>query len=145
MSTYNVFSAFSYDALIDKVFEYKKKHANGQRYWISAIQLDTAYLRWPRHLSVKILEPEQKESILKSAEKALYYGIKEFTKDNYGFSNVEIQKMKRLYDYAVGKDDFDVDKYRKDFVRYVDEYDKRRGTNFLETFPQLEKIYVENK
>ena len=131
--------------MIDKVFEYKKKHANGERYWVSALQLDTSYLRWPNHLSVKILTDEQKQLIYKSAEKALYYGIKEFTKDNYGFSNVEIQKIKRLYDYAIGTSDFDQDKYRKDFVKFVDEYDNRRGTKFLETFPQFDILYAENK
>ena len=83
--------------------------------------------------------------ILAAAEKALYYGIKEFTKNNYGFSNVEIQKLKRLYDYAIGLDDFNTKKYRKDFVKFVDEYDNRRGTNFLETFPQFTELYAENK
>ena len=145
MATYNALSVFSYSDLIDRVFEYKKKYANGERYWVSALQLDTSYLRWPTHLSVKILEEEHKELILKSAEKALYYGIKNFTEDNYGFSNVEIQKMKRLYDYAVGDTAFDTDKYRKDFVKFVDEYDKRRGTNFLGTFPQLKELYAEYK
>mgnify|MGYP003658444960 FL=1 len=145
MATYNALSVFSYSDLIDRVFEYKKKYANGERYWVSALQLDTSYLRWPTHLSVKILEPKHKELILDAAKKALYYGIKEFTSDNYGFSNVEIQKIKRLYDYAKGGTSFDVLKYRKDFVKFVDEYDKRRGTKFLETFPQLEEMYVENK
>jgi organic radical activating enzyme len=145
MATYNALSVFSYSDLIDRVFEYKKKYANGERYWISALQLDTSYLRWPTHLSVKILEEEHKELILKSAEKALYYGIKNFTEDNYGFSNVEIQKMKRLYDYAVGDTAFNTDKYRKDFVKFVDEYDKRRGTDFLGTFPQLKELYAEYK
>ena len=145
MATYNALSVFSYSDLIDRVFEYKKKYANGQRYWVSALQLDTSYLRWPTHLSVKILAPEHKELILKSAEKALYYGIKHFTNDNYGFSNVEIQKMKRLYDYAIGNTDFDADKYRKDFVKFVDEYDKRRDTNFLQTFPELNELYAEYK
>ena len=69
----------------------------------------------------------------------------EFTKNNYGFSNVEIQKLKRLYDYAIGVDDFNTKKYRKDFVKFVDEYDNRRGTNFLETFPQFTELYAENK
>lgn len=145
MATYNALSVFTYSDLIDRVFEYKKKHANGERYWVSALQLDTAYLRWPTHLSVKILTDEQKQLIYKSAEKALYYGIKEFTKDNYGFSNVEIQKIKRLYDYSIGTSDFNQDKYRKDFVKFVDEYDNRRKTNFLETFPQFKKLYAEYK
>ena len=115
MATFNALSVFTYSDLIDRVFEYKKKYANGERYWVSALQLDTSYLRWPTHLSVKILEPEHKELILKSAEKALYYGIKNFTDDNFGFSNVEIQKIKRTYDYAVGGSDFDVEKQRKEF------------------------------
>jgi hypothetical protein len=102
-------------------------------------------LRWPTHLSVKILEPEHKTLILKSAEKALYYGIKEFTNDNYGFSNVEIQKIKRIYDYAISEGDFNLDQNRKDFVIFVDELDKRRGTNFLETFPELKEFYAKIK
>lgn len=141
MATFNALSVFTYDEVIDRTFELKKKHANGQRYWVSALQLDTSYLRWPAHLSVKILEPEHKELIRKSAEKMLYYGIKEFTSDNYGFSNVEIQKIKRIYDYAIGEDDFQVDKYRVDFVKFVDELDKRRGTDFNATFPELKELY----
>jgi organic radical activating enzyme len=145
MATYNALSVFTYSDLIDRVFEYKKKYANGERYWVSAIQLDTSYLRWPTHLSVKILTDKQKQLIYQSAVKALYYGIKEFRGDNYGFSNVEIQKIKRLYDYAIGDTNFNVSKYRKDFVKFVDEYDTRRGTKFLETFPDFKEIYNENK
>ena len=146
MATFNALSVFSYGELIDKIFEMKKKHQNNQRYWVSAIQLDTAYLRWPSHLSVQILDDEHKELILKSAEKALYYGIKTYKHDNYGFSNVEIQKIKRIYDYAVGVSVmFDVEKNRKDFIKFVDQYDQRRGTNFVETFPQLKEFYVRNK
>lgn len=145
MATYNALSVFSYDDLIDRTFEMKKKHANGQRYWVSALQLDTSYLRWPTHLSVKILEQKHKDLILKSAEKVLYYGIKEFTHENYGFSNIEIQKIKRIYDYAISEGEFDLERNRKDFVIFVDELDKRRGTNFLETFPELNEFYAKIK
>lgn len=145
MATFNALSVFTYSDLIDRVFEMKKKHQNNNRYWVSAIQLDTSYLRWPSHLSIKILDDEHKELILKSAKKALYYGIKEFTHDNYGFSNVEIQKIKRIYDYSISNSLFDVDKNRKDFIKFVDELDIRRETNFLETFPQLKEFYARNK
>ena len=73
MATFNALSVFTYGDLIDRTFEVKKKHANGQRYWTSAIQLDTSYLRWPTFLSVKILPEEHKELILDAAKKALYY------------------------------------------------------------------------
>ena len=145
MATFNALSVFTYGDLIDRTFEVKKKHANGQRYWTSAIQLDTSYLRWPTFLSVKILPEEHKELILDAAKKALYYGIKTFTHDNYGFSNIEIQKIKRLYDYAIGTSNFQLEKFRKDFVNFVDDYDKRRNLNFKETFPELVGMYNETK
>jgi len=145
MSTFNALSVFTYGDLIDRVFDLKKQYQNNQRYWVSAVQLDTSYIRHPKHMSVKILEENHKELILQSAKKMLYYGMKEFTHDNYGFSTVEIQKLKRTYDYAVGVDDFDVDTNRRDFVKFVDQYDKRRNLNFLETFPELKEFYVKNK
>ena len=141
MSTFNALSVFGYGKLIDKIFELKLKYHNKERYWVSAIQLDTSYLRWPEHLSVKILNREDKELILEHAKKAYYYATPEFNSDYVGFSDVEVQKIKRLYDYAIAEDNFDVEKNRKDFVLFVDEHDVRRGTKFLETFPELEKLY----
>jgi organic radical activating enzyme/predicted transposase YbfD/YdcC len=145
MATYNALSVFTYDQVIEKTFELKRKHANGQRYWISALQLDTSYLRWPEHLSVKIIPKEHLNLILEQAKKMLYYGIKVFDHNNYGFSNVEIQKIKRIYDYAKSESNFDVEGNRKDFVKFVDELDRRRGTDFLTTFPQLKELYAEYK
>ena len=53
--------------------------------------------------------------------------------------------MKRLYDYAIGTSDFNTTKFRKDFVKFVDEYDERRNLNFSETFPELMPMYNETK
>lgn len=146
MATYNALSVFSYNDVIEKVFEMKIKHANNNRYWVSALQLDTSYLRWPKHLSVKILDREHKDLILESAKKAFYYATPEFNHENVGFSDVEVQKIKRIYDYAISEDvSFDINQNRKDFVSFVDEYDQRRGTNFLKTFPQLKKLYIDVK
>lgn len=143
MSTFNALSPFGYDKLIDKVQELKEKYQNKERYWKSAIQLDTAYLRWPPHLSVKILDREHKDLILESAKKAFYYATPQFTNDYFGFSDTEVQKIKRLYDFAISDDGFEVEKNKLDFVKFVDEYDIRKGTNFLNTFPQLENFYNE--
>lgn len=145
MSTFNAMSIFGYDDLIDKVFELKEKYHNNERYWISAVQLDTSYLRWPLHQSVKILDDEQKEYILRSAKKTFYYAMPEFDRKYFGFSDTEVQKIKRTYDYAISNDKFDVNKNRRDFVKFVDEHDERRGTNFLGTFPEFEKLYNDVK
>lgn len=146
MSTFNVFSPFTYSKLIDDVFELKKKYHNNERYWISAVQLDTSYLRYPSHLTFKVLEKEHKELILEAANKSFYYAMPEFKHDFYGFSNTEVQKIKRIYDYSIAYDPgFDLKQNRIDLVNFVDEHDRRRGTNFLNTFPELEKIYTDVK
>lgn len=146
MATFNAMSVFGYGKLIDKVYELKKKYQNKERYWVSAIQLDTSYLRWPSHLSVKILPREDKELILECAKQAFYYTTHKFTHDYYGFSDVEVQKIKRLYDYAIGEDEsFNVEQNRIDFVKFVDEHDIRRSTNFGETFPEFKKLYDDVK
>lgn len=142
MAAFNALSVFTYSELLDKVFEMKKKHHNKERYWISALQLDTSYIRWPQHLSVLILEKEHKELILEAAKKAFYLGTHGYTRDNYGFSDVEIQKIKRLYDYSVTEKNFDVNKHRKDFCKFITQYDERRQTNFYKTFPQLKDFHV---
>ncbi len=148
MAAFNALSVFTYSELIDKVLTFKKKFWNKDRYWNTALQLDTSYTRWPPHLNIKILEDNHKEYILEAATKALYYGRNGMTKIKYGFNDVEIQKIKRTYDYAIGKNDFtpfNVEKQRKDFVRFVTQYDERRGTNFVETFPELKGMYDKYK
>lgn len=142
MAAFNALSVFTYGDLIDKVYELKKQYHNKDRYWGESLQLDTSYIRWPSHLSIKILEDEHKELILKAAKKAMYYGMKDTPMDTHGFSDVQIQKIKRTYDYAISKDSFEVEKYRKQFCRFIKQYDERRGTNFIESFPELKDFYV---
>jgi organic radical activating enzyme len=140
MSTFNALSVFSYGKLIDRVFEFKQKFHNEERYWGEALLLDTSYLRYPSFLAVNILDREHKELILEAAKKALYYGKFENT---YGFSDTQIQKIKRTYDYAINNNS---DTYMKmQFVKYITEYDRRRGTDFKKTFPQLIEFYDKYK
>ena len=140
MAAFNALSVFTYSDLVEQVMEMKRKHHNEHRYWNTPLQLDTSYIRWPPHLSVKILEPEHKELILEAAKKAFYYGANGMTYEQVGFTDVEIQKIKRTYDFAISESDFNVEKYRKDFVIFTKESDRRNGTNVLEAFPQLKQI-----
>ena len=145
MAAFNALSVFTYSELVDKVLEMKKRHHNNERYWYTPLQLDTAYIRWPPHLSVKILDREHKELILEAAKKALHYGANAMTKVKYGFTDVEIQKIKRTYDFAISNDSFDKEKYRKDFSTFITQSDQRNGTNFEEVFPELKDLYNEYK
>jgi hypothetical protein len=39
------------------------------------------------------------------------------------------------------KDDNDITRLRQDFVAFVDEHDRRRGTDFIKTFPEFKELY----
>jgi len=39
----------------------------------------------------------------------------------------------------------EIKQYRKDFVTFVDEHDRRRGTKFLDTFTEFKDFYNQIK
>ena len=69
------------------------------------------------------------------------------TDDYYkAFTDVEVDKMKRIYDWFISEvSDEDSKRQRKDFHSFFSEHDKRRGTNFISVFPELSEFYEECK
>ena len=142
MVTYNALSVFSFDKFMLDVLELKFKHKNNQRYWIQPAIFDTSYLRYPSFLSVQILPHEMKENILNQSKLALFKATLQYNHTDMGFSDMEIQKLKRTYDWAISPiDDNKLYNDRVKFSNFVTELDKRRGTNFVKTFPELEEFY----
>ena len=82
-----------------------------------------------------------KKVILENAELALYLGVPVFNRTDMGITQVETEKIKRIYDWAMSEDGNNLQRERQNFKRFVDEHDRRRGTNFVETFPELEELY----
>jgi sulfatase maturation enzyme AslB (radical SAM superfamily) len=76
----------------------------------------------------------------------------EFMKDNHetpetrfkGFKDFEISKVQRLLDW-IKTTPFDRTSALKDFHMYWDEHDRRRGTSFVNTFPEFKNLYNESK
>jgi organic radical activating enzyme len=147
MATYNLMSVSSYDKVIKKVFELKKKHYNAKRYRHYAIILDTSYLRHPEFMQIRLLGKEWIDKIradvdlMESLSDEKYIHI--HGHGHSGFYDFEREKLRRVLDWCESPLD-DVTwlmKMRKDFGIFIDEYDKRRGKNFLETFPEMEDFY----
>lgn len=142
MSTYNVLSVPNYSKLIDNVYELKREYHNPYRYYGSSVMLDSSYLRWPPHQSVKILDETWNSEVLKQSQLMDFYEQIRVGLDGYGYTDIEITKLNRIYDWMESKDSDDVlTTNRADFRIFVDEHDKRRGTNFIKTFPELEELY----
>ena len=46
---------------------------------------------------------------------------------------------------SLGKNSTKLNHLRGQFAEYIVEYDARRGTNFLETFPEFEEFFTQCK
>ena len=153
MSTFNIFSIFSYELLIKKIHNLKLKYYNTSRYWNSAIILDTSYLRYPSFLSYTLLSGyinkdyfDRFEKYMKfnSTYRSLNFNQPQSVED-VGFSLKEIEKITRLKEYfqSYEKDDkFYTDK--RDFIDFTLKYDIRRNLNVNETFPELKSFLNDN-
>jgi hypothetical protein len=147
MSTYNALSVHGYDKFIQDILNIKLEFGRHDR-GSSPIILDTPYLRYPNHQAIFILPKEllapiydQVTMMYRNLQQADWYG----TADR-GFYKWEADKFKRIYELIMHKEDEpEVTREQKDFVRFVDEHDLRRGTNFLQTFPELEGVYTKWK
>jgi hypothetical protein len=142
MSTYNALSLFNYNKLIYEVYKLKELYASTDRYWNSATFLDSSYLRFPTHQTVQILPYDFSKYIMDQAKLITYYASPSFDHKHIGYSDVEVQKIKRIYDWMISpQDSIQQMKNRYSFYKYFNEHDRRRGTDFVKTFPELEEFY----
>ena len=144
MSTYNVLSIFSFDKMLKDLLDLKLEFGGAGRQ--IPIILDTPYLRYPPHQAMFIANPEWKEKYLKPQLDFMLNNLEDMHvrgKENMGFFKWEADKFQRLYDIIdqEQQDEWTVTNNRKDFITFVNEHDKRRGTDFLKTFPEMEKEY----
>jgi hypothetical protein len=142
MSTYNALSLFNYNKLIHEVYKLKDEYASTDRYWNSATFLDSSYLRFPLHQTVQILPYDFSKYIVDQVKLITYYASPSFDHTHIGYSDVEVQKIKRIYDWMISPQDAQQQmRNRSDFYKFFTEHDKRRGTDFVKTFPELEEFY----
>ena len=69
-----------------------------------------------------------------------------FMNDNldemHGFKDYEVLKMRRDLQWMQKGTD-DVERKRADFYRFFAEHDRRRGTDFEQTFPEMTEFWDE--
>ena len=111
-----------------------------QRVWF-----DTPLLRTPEWMRMDLLPESYVDEMERLAEWMMKWGETEATRFK-GFKDYEIKRWDRDIAWMETGDKHD-DKYvsrqKADFYRFFTEHDKRRGTDFLETFPEMEEWWKE--
>jgi organic radical activating enzyme len=113
-----------------------------QRVWF-----DTPMLRTPSWQSLQILPPVYINALERVAD-WMEYHLETPERPFQGFKDYEVQRMRRVVDWAREGSKLDPDyvkRQRADFYRFFNEHDKRRGTDFEKTFPQMAEFWKECK
>lgn len=148
MSTFNALSIPNYEKFLIDIFNLKKEFNSDTRYWSPSVFLDSSYLRFPTHQSVRILPMDWSykiDEIVNMMEKlrnVLGVGVVDKWNPLYmGFTDIEIDKIKRIAEWMRSSEDDNKLQNQLDFYKFIREHDFRRKTDFKETFPELIDFY----
>lgn len=138
MVTFNALSVTSFLELVKFAREMKQKFTtpNG----ICRFGLDMSYLRHPLYQTVQIL-PESYHSYVEKIVEFMQSHPRSDEKPD-GFENYEILKAERLLEWMKQPlPSVDLNSRRKEFHMFFEEHDRRRDTNFLQNFPEMEDFW----
>jgi organic radical activating enzyme len=138
MSTYNLLSILSFDKFLEDIYNMKLKAFNSNP--ASGVYIDIPYLNNPQHQIVGLLTSD----FIPYIDVQIEYMKKYKNISGVGFEDVEVHKLERIKTMFLNYLENpipEISRHRKDFSIFVDEHDRRRGTNFLETFPEMKNFY----
>ena len=148
MAAFNILSIPSFQTFLKDIVELKAMYTR-QPERPHPVSMDIAYVRWPDHLAAWVAPYEMLEKI-KDTVTFVYRNIEHVNWPplcGRSFHDYEVNRAERLY-YVVREemnklhaDTERVNFVRKQFKEYLVEYDKRRGTDFLNTFPEFADFY----
>lgn len=137
MTTINILSLPSFSNFIDVIMQLRKAYNKSFEY--NRIPISINYLRWPPHLQCTLLDKETRKVFANQIEEFCEGWLKYNSPEKYARMYLEeFDQIKRFCDYL--KSTSPALEHRADFVRYIQTYDKRRGKNFIETFPEYKDL-----
>lgn len=133
IATCNIFSLPNWTLYIENILKLRQEfNTDRQLIWF-----DTPMLHDPKWMSMKLADKQMLQPLLNSIK--FMEENKETTSNRFkGFKDYEIDKVKRLYDWA--SEPFSKEEeitHKKNLVLYFRQHDQRRNTNLKEIFPTM--------
>ena len=138
--TMNNLSVTSLDRFLAEILNLRKRHSQTyQRVWF-----DTPVLRQPAWQSLQILPESYAFRVERIRDWMLANQETEATRF-HGFKDYECQRMDRDLAWMRRGQEQENVTAKADFYRFFAEHDRRRGTDFLKTFPEMRAWWEECK
>ena len=130
--TMNNLSVTGFLPLMKWILELRKTHSNTyQRVWF-----DTPVLRQPAWQSLQTL-PESYAAKLEQARDFMLANLETESDPFHGFKDYEVQRLERDIAWMRSGSNTSSPQHLADFYRFFTEHDRRRGTDFEKTFPEM--------
>jgi len=118
--------------LMKWILELRKRHSHTyQRVWF-----DTPVLRQPAWQSLQTL-PESYAAKLEQARDFMLENLETEADPFHGFKDYEVQRLERDIAWMRSASNTSSPDHLADFYRFFSEHDRRRGTDFEATFPEM--------
>jgi len=143
MITFSILSVTNFDKLLVKILEWREKYnSDDQNKW-QRIRFDTPYLKEPLQYDMNILPKEDFMPYMKNHLDFILANLDD--KNRNKFNDLEYEKFKRVVKYmeTTHYTPERIIERKRDFFNWFTEYDRRRGTDFRKTFPELEDFYFD--
>ena len=136
--TMNNLSVTGLKPLLEWILQLRQQHSSTyQRVWF-----DTPVLRDPAWQSLQIL-PESYVHKLEQVRDWMLTHLETASTPFQGFKDYEVQRLDRDIAWMRSSQHQDHAQARADFYRFFSEHDRRRGTDFLKTFPEMKSWWAE--
>lgn len=143
MITFNALSVPSFKEFLGDIYDLRVKYNQDDS--VNRVPMMVSYLRWPPFLGMRNLPLGMREKYAADYLDFVKSRTRNTSPSKAGrFYLEEIDQIERLCEFMLTEEDVaDLERNRSDFVLFLDEADRRRGTNFSEVFPELAYLLEE--
>lgn len=141
MITFNILTVTNFQTLLEKILIWRDRYNGYEQNKWQRIRFDTPYLKEPLQYDMNILPKEEFMPYMESHLAFIKSNLDD--KDRTKFSELEYEKFRRVVNYMKTTlyNEQRINEGRKDFYNWFKEYDLRRNTDFLKTFPEMENFF----
>ena len=140
MITFNIFSVTTFQILLEKILEWRRKYNDVETYRWNRLSFDTPYLKEPLQYDINIL-PKEYMSYMHSHLQFIKDNLDDERKD--AFTTMEYERFRRVVDYmdSTHYDPARIMQGRIDFHRFFKEQNRRREVNHEQVFPEMFEFF----
>jgi hypothetical protein len=141
MITFNILTVTNFQNLLEKILEWRVKYNGFEQNKWQRIRFDTPFLKEPLQYDMNLLPKDEFMPYMNSHLDFILANLDD--KNRSKFNDLEYEKFLRVVKYMESSiyTPEKLKEGKRDFYNWFTEYDRRRNTNFAETFPELIKFY----